>query len=310
MARVSSIDAPAAARALEGASCAFGVFDGVHKGHAYLIGQACDEAQQLGASSVVLTFDIDPDELFHPERLRKLQDNGSRMEMLASTGVDHVLVIPFTREFAARSPQEFLDHLFGVHLPRAVHVGSNFRFGAKVAGTVETMRSWAQGRQMAVRAHDLVSKSGEPISSTRIRLLLADGQVGEANGLLGHPYAVRGTVREGRHDGRRFGFRTANLGLTPALRALADGVYAGYALVDGVRYRAAVSMGESPMFPSQETASCEAHILDFDGDLYGKTIDVEFHAWLRPMMQFADVDELVRTVEGNIAWVRDNMPLS
>ena len=310
MAQICSIDTAGAARELKGSSCAFGVFDGVHLGHRHLIEQACSCARSHGAPSAVLTFDRDPDELFHPERLRKLQSNELRLEMLAATGVDHVLVIPFTHSFAAHSPQEFLDVLFGIHLPAAVHVGSNFRFGAKAAGTVETMRNWAQDRQMAVYAHELVSNCGVPISSTRIRLLLEEGAVEQANQLLGHPYQIRGIVREGRHDGQRFGFRTANMHLERAVRALSDGVYAGYAWVEGMRYRAAISVGESPMFAGRDTASCEVHILDFSGDLYGKTIDVEFQAWLRPMMQFSTVDELVCTVEHNIAWVRDNMPLN
>lgn len=294
---------------LDGSSCAFGVFDGVHTGHRYLLGEAQRTAAESGGMSIALTFDIDPDEMFHADRLRKLLDNGDRLRMLAESGVDAVCMLPFTKEFAAESPAAFLETTFGGHAPAFLHVGCDFRFGSRASGEVCDLEEWAKRSGTEIRAHHLVSADGKPITATRIRLLLQEGHVEEAAKLLGYPYTLHETVHPGRGDGREFGFRTANLDVPIMKRVLAEGVYAGYAVVDGVRYRAAIAMGKSPVFEAQGSADCEVHILDFQGDIYGQGIEVEFHAWLRPMVDFASVDELIATVKANIAWVREHMPL-
>ena len=209
----------------QGASCAFGVFDGVHRGHRFLLSCAQDTARENGGKSIALTFDIDPDEMFHAQRLRKLMSNEERLEMLAQTGVDAVVVLPFTREFAASSPEEFLVRTFGTGVPAHLHVGFDFHFGAKAAGAVPELRTWADGHGMQVHAHDLKSEDGAPITATRIRLLLADGKLDEANHLLGRPYFMTGIVRPGRGEGADMGIRTANLEVPDQMRPLSDGVY-------------------------------------------------------------------------------------
>lgn len=290
-----------------GASCAFGVFDGVHRGHRYLLGCAQETAHESGGRSIALTFDIDPDEVFHPQRLRKLMSNDERLAMLGQTGVDAVVVLPFTRDFAASSPDEFLARTFSGAAPAFLHVGADFRFGAKAAGTVAELDAWGAACGTRICAHHLQSEDGSPITATRIRLLLADGAVKEANRLLERPYFMTGTVEAGRGEGADMGIRTANLAVEDQLRPLGDGVYAAYAWVDGVRYKAAVNVGVAATFADHATATCEVHILDFAGDIYGKPMKVEFVEWLRPMRVFDDVDELIATVQGNIAWVRENL---
>ena len=293
----------------DGASCAFGVFDGVHRGHQYLLRCTQETARRSGGRAIALTFDIDPDELFHPERLKTLLSNEDRLAALAASGVDTVVVLPFTRAFAASSPQEFLARTFGGHAPAFLHVGSNFRFGARALGRVEDLRAWGAAAGTEVRAHDLKSEDGAPISATRIRLLLAKGDLDEANKLLGRPYQLRGTVLRGRGEGGAMGFHTANLAPSFAYRVLGEGVYAGYADLAGVRYRAAVSVGVSPVFAGETDASCEVHVLDFSGDLYGSSIVVSFVKYLRPMIKFDTVDDLIVTVNDNIRWTRENLPL-
>ena len=290
-----------------GTSCAFGVFDGVHRGHRFLIDCARETAAEGGGASVALTFDIDPDEVFHPARLKKLMTNEERLAMLAQSGVDAVCVLPFTPEFAASSPEEFLVRTFDGTVPAFLHVGFDFKFGARAAGTVSDLDSWGAEGGTQVRAHGLKSEEGAPITATRIRLLLADGDVEEANRLLGRPYFMTGTVEPGRGEGADLGFRTANLKVADQLRPLGDGVYAAYAVVDGARYKAAVNVGVAATFADRATATCEVHLLDFEGDLYGKPVKVEFLHWLRPMKKFDHVDELIATVMGNIAWVRENL---
>ncbi|WP_417350913.1 riboflavin biosynthesis protein RibF [Gordonibacter pamelaeae] len=290
-----------------GTSCAFGVFDGVHAGHRYLLAQARETAGRSGGKSVALTFDIDPDEVFHPDRLKKLMMNGERLAMLAATGVDAVAVLPFTPAFASLSPEAFLEATFDGTAPAYLHVGCDFRFGARAAGTVGELAAWGAGAGCAVAAHDLKSADGAPVTATRIRLLLAEGDIAEANRLLERPYFMTGTVEPGRGEGADLGFRTANLAVPDQLRPLGDGVYAAYAQVDGTRYKAAVNVGVAATFADRATATCEVHLLDFAGDLYGKPVKVEFLHWLRPMRKFDDVEELIATVKDNIQWVRENL---
>lgn len=291
----------------KGTSCAFGVFDGVHRGHRFLLDCARETARQSGGASVALTFDIDPDEVFHPDRLKKLMTNEERIAMLAQSGVDVVAVLPFTRDFAASTPEEFLLQTFDGTVPAYLHVGYDFKFGARAAGTVRDLDAWADEGGTFVQAHDLKSDDGAPITATRIRLLLAEGDIGEANHLLGRSYFMTGTVEHGRGEGADLGFRTANLTVPDQMRPLGDGVYAAWATVDGARYKAAVNVGVAATFADRATATCEVHLLDFNGDLYGKPVRVEFLHWLRPMKKFDSVDELIATVRGNIAWVRDNL---
>lgn len=293
--------------ALAGACCAFGVFDGVHQGHRYIIGAAADAARARGGRSAVITFDVDPDELFRPDALRKLMANEDRIATLAALPVDAVVVLPFTPEFAALEPTAFLDRFLGPAVPAELHVGADFRFGARGAGTVADLEAWGAPRGMAVAGHDLLADDGAPVTATRIRGLLSEGRVEEAAALLGRPYAVSGTVEPGRGEGRGFGIRTANLSVPDGLRAVGDGVYACWATVGGRRYRAAVNVGVAATFADVATATVEAHLLDFDQDVYGQPMTVEFVEWLRPMRVFADADELVATITANIQWVRDNL---
>ncbi len=292
----------------EGSSCAFGVFDGVHRGHDYLLTSACDTAKTNGGTSIALTFDTDPDEMFRPHALVKLMSNQARIEQLAGSGVDAVVVLHFTREFSSASPMEFLHRTFGDTVPAFLHIGSDFRFGYKASGTVADLQEWAATTGAHIYAHTLEAEGGEPITATRIRALLAETRIEEANALLGRPYSVCGCVQQGRGDGQQFGFRTANLVIPRAFQALGEGVYGAYAHVDGRVYKAAVSVGVSPLFEESSSATCEVHILDFEGDIYGHEITVEFMHYLRPMIKFNSVEELIATVNGNIAWVRQNMP--
>lgn len=291
----------------KGTSCTFGVFDGVHVGHRYLMQCAQDTNTVPGGKSVAITFDTDPDEMFHNDRLKKLMRNKDRIDMLASTGVDAVVVIPFTREFAASTPEQFLKNTFGDTAPAHLHIGEDFRFGCKASGTVEDLKVWGAEKGCEIHAHKLVSADGLPVTATRIRKLLMDCKLDEARELLTRSYFLRETVKAGRGEGKDFGFKTANLIVKPHDRVLGEGVYGAYAYVDGVKYKSAVSVGVAPTFEATTVANMEAHILDFDGDLYEKDITLEFMAWLRPMIKFDSTEELIKTVMGNIQWCRDNL---
>ena len=293
-----------------GASCAFGVFDGLHQGHRYLIDQSVASAHTADDAcgcSIILTFDIDPDEVFHPNRLKKLMRNADRLAALEQTGADAVVILPFTHDLFTLEPDEFLETTFSAGVPAHLHVGENFRFGAKAAGTVETLRRWGTRVGCRIHAHGLVSSDGKPITATRIRLLLQDCKLREATTLLGHPYSLRETVQRGRGEGTGFGFATANLQVKPHDRVLGEGVYAAWATIGNARYKAAVSVGVSPTFEASANADMEAHILDFNGDLIGRDITLEFVEYLRPMIKFDSTEELIATVTANIDWIRENL---
>lgn len=292
---------------LAGASVAFGVFDGVHEGHRFIIGEAANTAREEGEQSAVITFDIDPDEMFAPDVLKKLMTNEARIAKLAELDVDAVVVLPFSREFAAQSPDDFLGACFGGGVPRHIHIGSDFHFGRHAAGNVADLTAWGAERGMEVHGHELVAEGGVPVTATRIRHLLAEGNPREAAELLGRPYGLTGTVRAGRGEGRDFGFATANLEVPGEMLAIGEGVYACYAVVDGVRYKAAVNVGIPATFADKSRSNIEVHILDFSEDIYGQPIEVEFIEWLRPMRTFDSTDELIATVTGNITWVRENL---
>lgn len=290
----------------QGASCAFGVFDGLHIGHRYLIDQALQTRGDRGPA-IIITFDIDPDEVFHPNRLKKLMRNVDRLQGLDETGVDYVACLPFVPSLYSKDPERFLQDLFGGEVPAHLHVGEDIRFGARASGDVGTLEEWFKDTDCVIHPHHLVSADGKPITATRIRLALEACDVDEAKRLLGRPYRLREEVRKGRGEGASFGFATANLRVKPQDRVLGDGVYAAYAEIDDERFKAAVSVGVSPTFETETTANVEAHVLDFEGDLIGKTISLDFEAFLRPMMKFETTDELVKTVTSNINWVRDNL---
>lgn len=288
-------------------SCAFGVFDGLHVGHRYLLQQAMATADPHEGRSIAITFDIDPDEVFRPDKLKKLMRNADRLDALAGSGIDDVVALPFGPELAGKAPEEFLTTAFPGGTPAHLHVGEDFRFGAKAAGTVADLAQWGAEVGCVVHPHHLVSADGVPVTATRIRKLLLNCDVREANRLLGHPYGLRETVRRGRGEGTGFGFATANLQVKPHDRVLGEGVYAAYATVEGTRCKAAVSVGVSPTFEATSTANMEVHILDFEGDLVDRPIFVEFVEHLRPMRKFDSTDELIATVTADIQYVRDNL---
>lgn len=172
----------------DGSSLSFGVFDGVHRGHRYLISCARETARATRGKSVVLTFSIDPDELFAKGRHVKLLSNQDRIETLASCGVDYVAVLPFDREFATLSPEAFLEWTFKGSSPRYIHVGEGFRFGSRASGTVEDLERWGRSAGAQVCAHELLEHDGQPISATRIRGLLSERDIRQAEALLGRAW--------------------------------------------------------------------------------------------------------------------------
>ena len=284
---------------------AIGVFDGVHIGHQALVRDAVELACAKGVRSVVLTFDRDPDQVVSPgTAMPQLLDLDDKLSLLAQQGADLVLVVPFTERLAATAPLVFLDEvLLETMVPVAVAVGRDFRFGHRAEGDVDVLVRYGAAHGFEVIAHDLVSDEGGPITSTRIRRLVETGDVAGASVLLGRPHRVRGIVVHGRGEGAALDAPTANIVTAPFAALPAHGVYAGRAEVDGRVYPAAVSVGVPPSFPGA-TVELEAHLIGFEGDLYGRTLTVELLEFLRPQRRFADAAELADAIRSDIATVR------
>lgn len=291
-----------------GASCAFGVFDGLHKGHRFIIDSTISIARESGVPAYIVTFDVDPDEFFCREGFKKIMSNEDRIEALSRSGVDGVVVLDFAKMHMLDA-RAFLDDVFGRGTPYALNVGSDVRFGCEAKGDLDDLRDWGRDHHMEVNGFDLLTCDGAPITSTRVRSLLQDGLIEEANELLYSPYALVGDVVHGRGEGAQMGFRTANIHVPSELFILKDGVYAAKASVDGIDYKAAVSVGVSPTFEDSSTANVEVHILDFKGDLYDDRIRVSFVERIRDMIKFDDVSKLIERVKMDIRHVNDSVIL-
>lgn len=289
---------------------AIGVFDGMHVGHRALFAAACSLARECGAKLFAITFDRDPDELFRKEdpTFGKLMTNPQRLAAIAEQTDGNVISLPLDKETLAIEPEAFLGYLAAIATPCAVVTGVDFRFGARARGTSEDIECWALENDCAYVVHELVEEDGAVVSATRVREELRAGRVAEAKRLLGgRAHSVFGTVVHGRGAAEDFGFATANLDLSQCDAMLPrEGVYAAYAMVDGVRYPAAVNVGIARSF-ADATAELEAHLLGFEGNLYGKTVTIEFEEWLREQRVFASSDELIATVMDNIRWVREHL---
>jgi riboflavin kinase/FMN adenylyltransferase len=287
------------------AVAALGVFDGVHLGHQTLIRDAVALAKANDAASVVVTFDRDPDQVVSPASAApQLLDLDQKLSLLSDLGPDAVAVISFTPQLAGTPPLVFLDEvLLDAMTPVFVVVGCDFRFGHRAEGDVDTLVRYGAEHGFSVVAHNLVASQGAPITSTRIRSLVASGDVEGASRLLGRPHRVRGTVHHGRGEGTELGFATANLSVDSFSAMPAPGVYAGRVDIGGVRRPAAISVGAPPSF-SGARDDFEVHILDHDGDLYGLSIMVEFLERLRDQRAFSDLSDLTAAIAADVVAVR------
>jgi riboflavin kinase / FMN adenylyltransferase len=287
-----------------------GNFDGVHLGHQVVVRRAVEEARSRGMRAVAVTFDPHPRAVLRPGSEPKLLTVLEvREELLLGCGVDEVRVLRFDLDLSKKSPGDFVrEVLVGELGAGVVVVGENFRFGYKASGDVKDldrhMRD-AGGEAYAVPTYVLgeAAGSGEAINSTRIRMLLHDGEAREAARLLGRPYSLRGVVVEGDKRGHALGFPTANV--LPGAVALVPGrgVYAGHVRVGEERYGACTNVGVAPTFERRESR-VEAYLLDYEGDLYGEVIDVTFEERLRPEKQFSGVYELKEQIARDVAEAR------
>lgn len=281
-----------------------GVFDGVHIGHQEVFRQVRGAADRLGVASAVVTFDGHPAHVVRPESApRLLTTLEQKLELIEAQGIDYTYVIHFDEERAATRPEVFVEQVFidALHA-RAIVVGEDFHFGQGRAGNVEGLREIGEEWGFEVQALSLIrhrDDAREPVSSTKIRRALAGGDVERAAEMLGRPFEVRGIVESGDQRGGGIGFPTANLAVPQVMAWPADAVYAGWCRrADGSVHPCAINIGRRPTFyPHTEHSLLEAHLIDFEGDLYGEEIAVAFVAFLRSERKFDGVDQLIEQLK-------------
>lgn len=291
-----------------------GVFDGVHRGHAAIIGEAVELARQRDVPSVLITFVPHPSEVVrpgsHPPVLTSIV---RRAELVEALGVDVFCALPFTLEFSKLPPDEFAYRVLVEQLhATGVVVGENFRFGHKAAGDVETLRRLGRTFGFSADGVELLSDDGTVLSATYVRSCVQAGDVTRAAAALGRPHRVDGVVERGDERGRLLGFPTANLRTDQWAAIPADGVYAGRVVrldergrtVDGPLGAAAISVGTNPTFEERQRR-VESYVLDFDGDLYGDALGVEFVARLRGQERYVRVDDLIDQMHRDVARTRE-----
>ena len=280
-------------------------------GHGGLLRRTRETADRLGVPAAALTFDTHPDTLVSGHSVPLLNTPEDRAALMREYyGIDEVLTLHFDRETMTQPWERFAEEtLLGRY--HAVHLvcGHDFRFGDRGAGNPEKLAAFCAQRGIGFDRIDVIELDGAPVSSTRIRALLEAGDMAEAVRCLGHPHVLTGPVVSGRHLGRTIGIPTANLALPPQLLCPRHGVYAALACFDGRRLPAVVNIGSRPTVGGTHV-TVEPWILDFDGDLYGRTLRLEFYTFLRPERKFDSLDELRAAILHNAEQTREFFPRS
>lgn len=293
--------------ASRGSAVAWGVFDGMHKGHAAIVGLTKRRAEALGALCVVIPFATHPKSVLHGQRVERLTTDAQRLRVLASWGVDVAVPLVFDERLAAMTAGRFVEEVLqGTLRARAVVVGPDTRFGKDREGDKAFLRREGRRLGFSVDAAEPVWVAGEPVSSTRIRRCVAAGDLAQAAACLGRDYAVEGAVSRGDGRGASIGIPTANLDVADQLLPPA-GVYAGRAAAGGKPFLAVANIGVRPTFGGAAGSVLEVHILDFSGDLYGQAVEFSFAARLRDEMRFPGPDALVSQIRRDIAEARQRL---
>jgi riboflavin kinase/FMN adenylyltransferase len=283
-----------------------GTFDGVHRGHQFLLDQAHQRAGELGLPLLVVTFEPVPSQVLRPDRFPgRIATPERKLQLLAAAGPDEIAILPFTHEFSRQTPEEFMGRLVAAAHPREIWIGEGFALGRDRTGSIERLRTIGDELGYSLMAVPRLEDALGIISSSAIRAALDAGDVAIAMDKLGRPFQIAGEVLRGAQIGRKIGFPTANVRPPAELVALPDGIYATYTVVPGrcERLPSMTYIGTRPALNTGERL-IEAHILDFAGDLYGHTIAVEFLEHLRGDASFPNVEALIEQLRADEAATR------
>ncbi len=286
---------------LQDSAISIGAFDGVHLGHRHLLRMLTEKAERTGLSPVVLTFKNSPRSVLNPAaELRYITDLETRLDLLYQPGISRVVAVEFTRELSQLTAAQFVDALIRELGMRGLVVGPDFALGHRRQGNVPILSEMGRTAGFWVETVDNFLLDGAPVKSSAIRELLAQGQVERVNRMLDRHFSLTAVVESGDRRGRDLGFPTANLSPEPTMAVPGDGIYATWAIVDGVRHKGATSIGVRPTFGSGGERRIETYLLDFSGDLYGKRLTLEFAQRLRGELAFSSVDALIQQMKQDV----------
>jgi len=273
-----------------------GTFDGVHIGHQKILSRIAELAKTGGMQSVLLTFFPHPRMVLFPDDndLRLLSTMDEKIELVRKLGIEHLIIHPFSKAFSRMSAEAYVEEILvqGLNV-RTLVIGHDHHFGRNREGNLEELTRLSEAHGFELEEIPAQEISAVNVSSTKIRQSLADGDIAKANSFLGYPYGFQGRVVAGNQLGRTLGFPTANLqAVEPLKRIPAQGAYAGLVKVEGATYQAMINIGVRPTIGQNFTTTIEVHLLDFDGDLYGKTLSIDFYHRLRPEIKFENTERL------------------
>jgi len=289
---------------LRSGAISIGNFDGVHLGHARIVQRLLAKSRRLGGPAIVFTFDPHPAQVLRrAEPPPPLSSTARKAELLADLGVDAVIAYRTDEAFLELEARQFFDRIVRDRLgARAMVEGGNFFFGRGRKGNVDVLGEMCRGAGVALEVVEPVGCEGQVVSSSRIRAVLAEGEVDLARRMLTRPYRIRGTVSRGEGRGKDLGYPTANLSGVGTLLP-GEGIYAGRTLVDGRLWPAAISLGPNPTF-DEGVQKVEVHVIDYRGGLYDREIEVDFLGRLRDIVRFDSVGQLVAQMDRDVATAR------
>jgi riboflavin kinase / FMN adenylyltransferase len=285
---------------------AIGTFDGVHLGHQAVIQTATEDARQNNRRAVVFTFDRHPAELLAPDRVPGyLTTPAQRIPLIAAQGTEELVIVHFDSALAGLTAEEFVRMILKERLgAEAIVIGDDFHFGKNRSGNAEYLHSVQESFGFQLSVHAPVLLDGVPVHSSQIRALIREGKVSDAERLLGHPFLLSGRVVQGQQLGRTLGYPTANLALTVNQVVPADGIYAVEAILDdGRTFGGACSIGSRPTIAGAGR-SIETYLFDFNGDIYGRGMELRFLHYLRPEVKFDSLDALVLQMAQDVKQAR------
>lgn len=280
---------------LKKAVVTIGTFDGVHIGHQELLRKLRESAKSIGAETVILTFFPHPRMIIHPEDqgIRLINTVKEKIELLEAIGIDHLIITPFTRDFSNLSPEEYIEEILVKRIGTSkISIGYDHRFGKNRAGSLADLNKLATkfGYEVEVIPEQDIQQAA--VSSTRIRQALLTGNIASATELLGHTFSLEGRVIRGDQIGRTLGYPTANLYVEEPYKLIpADGIYSAYTHVEGIKYEGMAYIGHRPTVNGM-SRNIEVNIFDFDEEIYGQTIRIDFDAFIRPDKKFNSLEEL------------------
>ena len=285
---------------------AIGVFDGVHLGHQAVISTSAEHARAANGTPVVVTFDPHPEKVLRPQAATHLLTaTPHKIALIRELGVAHLLIIKFDKQFAATEPEDFVQQLVQHSKPlREICVGHEWSFGKNRRGNLKLLNEFGARFDFGVVGIPPVTVNGELVSSTTIRQALEGGDLAKAARMLGREYTILGTVVRGDDLGKKIGFPTANLSAHNE-QFPPNGVYFAEARLEGAIYPGVVNLGCRPTVSSKTERILEIYLLDFEGDIYGKDIEVRFIRYLRPEKKFENIDALVRQIEFDVKQARE-----